>query len=131
MQRGIRVITLQGAIEKSPIDDPERNDLKSRLWLFFSPFLFHPKKRGEKKRRMNSKNRDFKSCLSKSSVQYCYHNIGNLNDWMTPSLFRILVVAILFSPTVILYLYPHHMTPLTPASNLDKLFLTLRTFSLF
>ena len=47
--------------------DPERHDLKSRLWLFFSPFFFPPKKRGKKKRRINSKNCDFKSCLSGSS----------------------------------------------------------------
>ena len=46
MLRGLRVITLQGAIEK-----------KTR-------------------------------------------NIGKINDWMTPKLFRILVVAIIFSPTV-------------------------------
>ena len=49
MQRGLRVITLQGTIEKSPI------------------------------------------LLS----QYC-----KMNDWMAPYLFRILVVAIIFSPTV-------------------------------
>ena len=48
-------------------DDPERHDLKSRLWLLFSPFLFPPKKRGKEKRRLNSKNRDFKSCLSGST----------------------------------------------------------------
>ena len=41
----------------------ERHDLKSRLWLFFSPFFFPPKKRGKKKRRLNSKNCDFKLCL--------------------------------------------------------------------
>ena len=29
--------------------DPERHDLKSRLWLFFSPFLFPPKKEGRRK----------------------------------------------------------------------------------
>ena len=31
------------------IDDPERHDLKLRLWLFFSPFLFPPKKEGRRK----------------------------------------------------------------------------------
>jgi hypothetical protein len=51
MQKGLRVITLQGAIEKSPI------------------------------------------C-------YRHRNIENLNDWMVPKLFRILVVAMIFSPTV-------------------------------
>ena len=30
-------------------DDPERHELKSRLWLFFSPFLFPLKERGKKK----------------------------------------------------------------------------------
>ena len=30
-------------------DRAERYDLKSRLWLFFSPFLFPPKKQGERK----------------------------------------------------------------------------------
>ena len=28
-------------------DRAERHNLKSRLWLFFSPFLFHPKKQRE------------------------------------------------------------------------------------
>ena len=49
MQRGLRVMTLQGAIEKSPM-------LLSQYW--------------------------------------------KMNDWMTPLLIRILVVAIIFSPTV-------------------------------
>ena len=39
----------------SPIDRAERYDLKSRLWIYFSPFLFPPKKRGKRKKRMNSK----------------------------------------------------------------------------
>ena len=47
----------------------ERHDLKTRLWLFFSPFLFPPKERGKKKRRM--KNRDQKSCLSARSSYRC------------------------------------------------------------
>ena len=47
-------------------DRAERHD--QRLWLFFSPFLFPPKK--EKRRRMNNKNRDQKSCLSARSDQY-------------------------------------------------------------
>ena len=37
--------------------------------LFFSPFLFPPKKEGKKKRRMNIKNRDQNSCLSTRSVK--------------------------------------------------------------
>ena len=49
-------------------DRAERHDLKSLLWLFYSPFLFPTKKRGKKKRRINSKNRDFKSCLSARSL---------------------------------------------------------------
>ena len=41
-------------------DRAERHDLKSRLWLLFS--IFSPsKKRGKKKRRTNSKKRDFES----------------------------------------------------------------------
>ena len=51
------------------------DDLKSRLWLFFFPFLLIPKKRGKKKRKMNSKNRDFKSCLSARS-HLCYKNFS-------------------------------------------------------
>ena len=40
------------------IDQAERHDFWPWLWLFFSPFLFPSKKRGKKKRRMNSKNCD-------------------------------------------------------------------------
>ena len=29
------------------MDRAERHDLKSRLWLFFSPFIFPPKKKRE------------------------------------------------------------------------------------
>ena len=50
-------------------DQAERHYFCPRLWLFFFPFLFNPKKRGKKKRRMNSKNRDHKSCLSARSDQ--------------------------------------------------------------
>ena len=32
-----------------------------RHWLFFSPFLFPPNKRGKKKRRMNNESRDKKT----------------------------------------------------------------------
>ena len=35
--------------------------------VILSPFLFPPKKSGKKKRRMKSKNHDFKSCLSTRS----------------------------------------------------------------
>ena len=52
---------------KLSYDRAERHDLKSPTWLFFSPFLFLPKKRVKKKRRMNIKNRDVKSCLSARS----------------------------------------------------------------
>ena len=47
------------------LDRAERHDLKSRLWLLFSPFLFPPKRRGKKKRRMNSKNRVKSFCMIK------------------------------------------------------------------
>ena len=57
-------------------DRTERHDLKSRLWLLFSTFLFPPKKRGKKIRRMDSKNRYFKSWLSAPSYQnILYHKI--------------------------------------------------------
>ena len=52
-------------------DRAERQDFYLRLWLFFSPFLFSPKKRWKRKRRMNSKTRGQKSCLSARSI-YCY-----------------------------------------------------------
>ena len=41
------------------VDDPERHELTTRLWLFFSPFLFPSKKREKKKRRMKSKSHAF------------------------------------------------------------------------
>ena len=41
--------------------------LLTRLWLFFFPFYSLLKKRGKKKRRMKSKNRDLKSSLSARS----------------------------------------------------------------
>ena len=49
------------------IDKAEMYDFWPRLWLFYSPLLFSPKKRGKKKRRMNRKNGDQKSCLSARS----------------------------------------------------------------
>ena len=59
-------------------DQTERHDFWPRLWLFFSTFLFLPKKTEKKKRRMNSKNCDFNSCLSARSCKevknynFCY-----------------------------------------------------------
>ena len=64
-------------------DRAERNDLKSRLWLFFPPFLVPPKNRGKKKRRMNSKNRDFKSCLSARSLPF--HATQIINTFLIQS----------------------------------------------
>ena len=57
-------------------DRAERHEFWPRLWLFFSPFLFPPKKRGEKKSRMNSKKRDQKSCLSARSFTFFDNNQG-------------------------------------------------------
>ena len=51
-------ILLRG-LKWSRSDGAERHDLKSRLKLFYSLL----KKRVTRKRRMNSKNRNFKSCL--------------------------------------------------------------------
>ena len=51
-------------------DQTERHYFWARLWLFFFPFLFPPKK-GKKKRRNNGKNRDQKSCLSVRSISSC------------------------------------------------------------
>ena len=48
-------------------DRAERHDLRSRLWLFVSLFTSLLEKRGKKKRRMNIKNREFKSCFSAPS----------------------------------------------------------------
>ena len=45
-------------------DQAERQDLKSHLFYSLPLFSSFLKKRGKKKGRMNSKNRDFKSCLS-------------------------------------------------------------------
>ena len=55
-------------------DRAERHDIRPRLWLSFFPVRFPPKIRGKKKRRMNSKNRDQKSCLSARS----HKMFGNL-----------------------------------------------------
>ena len=46
--------------------------LLTTIWIFFFPFLFPPKKRGMKKRRMKSKNHDKKSCLSAQSFGLWY-----------------------------------------------------------
>ena len=63
-------------------DRAERHDLKSRPWFFFSPFIFPPKQRGKKKKRMNTKNCDFKSCLfaRSFSVKPCQFQAIQLGD---------------------------------------------------
>ena len=66
---------------KSVKNRAERNGLKSRLWLFFSPFFIPPKKRGKKKRRMNIKNRDFKSYLSARSCEGMILSTTQGNKW--------------------------------------------------
>ena len=48
-------------------DQAERLGYWPRLWLVFSPFLFPPRERGKKKRRMNSKKRKQKVFLSARS----------------------------------------------------------------
>ena len=64
-------------------DRAEGHDLKSQIWLFFSPFLFPPKKRVKKKRRMNSKNRDFNSCLpARSPLLFCMNTLQTLVELM-------------------------------------------------
>ena len=51
-------------------DRAERHEFWPRLCLFFSPFLFPPKKIGIQKMRMNSKNHDQKTCLSAQSINF-------------------------------------------------------------
>ena len=60
----IRLLYIDQQLNAS--DRAERYALKSRLLLFFSPFLFPPEKE-KYKRKMNSQNRDQKSCLSARS----------------------------------------------------------------
>jgi len=55
-------------------DRAERHDFLPQLWLFFTPFFFPLKKRGKKKERMNTKNRDQKSCLSARSIVVAEHS---------------------------------------------------------
>ena len=108
------MITLQGAIEKSPIlDDPERHDLKSRFLIFILVFIYPLFLGGRRKGEKNNQSREFKSYHSGSSnititildfpllllVKLSLY-IGKMNNRMAAYLFRILVVAILFSPTL-------------------------------
>ena len=57
-------------------DRAERHDFWPRLWLFFPPFIFPPKKKREGKRRMKSKNRDQKAFDGKKGMtfdhDFCY-----------------------------------------------------------
>ena len=65
-------------------DRAERHDLKSRLCLFFSPPLFPPKKRREKKRKINRKNSDFKLCVSDRSYIKVMTIFGTQRKWFKP-----------------------------------------------
>ena len=60
-------------ITKKPSNNIRRSSIKAWLLtktlVILFPFSFPPKKRGKKKRRMNSKNRDQKSCLSAWSMK--------------------------------------------------------------
>ena len=38
--------------------------------------------------------------LQEANKEKCYRNIGKMNDWMAPLYFRILFVAIIFSPCI-------------------------------
>ena len=50
-------------------DRAESYDLKSLLWLFFSTLNFPPKIKMVEEKKINSKNRDYKSCLSARSFK--------------------------------------------------------------
>ena len=58
-------------------DRAERHDLNHDFGYSF-PLLLFPKKRGKKKRRMKSKNRDFNSCISAWSK-----DLTNLIHWLS------------------------------------------------
>ena len=55
-------------------DRAERHDFYHDFGYSFSLFLFPTKKRGKKRKRMKSKNRDQKSCLSARSQLKCALN---------------------------------------------------------
>ena len=65
----VKILIYLRVTESVLFDRAERHDLKSGFWLFFSHFLFFSKKR-KKKRKINRKNRDFKSCLFAWSVLF-------------------------------------------------------------
>ena len=58
-------------------DQSERHEFWPRLWLFFSPFLFTPKKEGRRKGEWISKNRDPKKILTLRPVN-CNHRFGSV-----------------------------------------------------
>ena len=56
--------------DKVSKDRAKRHIFWPRLWFLFLPFFFLSRKRGKKKRKINSKNLDQKSCFSAGSYTW-------------------------------------------------------------